>query len=220
VDGYEAQQERLSRRTRLEAGLAVLPTAVAAATWLAIAAPFIGGDYGVFVVLIAIPFFATTRRAFVRQCLIIAGLFVPLSIFGVFFGLFLFFPSAVVLLAAAGLAARRPRARAAARTITWLLASSVLAAFGVALHGHFFPPSDIIIVQESGPAWARLNSLSDAVFKAGFTSAAVGTWTSRQLSVDVPASMPDRTRQRLLTLVRAQPGVVTAYWCQGTQCDL
>jgi hypothetical protein len=220
VDANDLPLDRLSHRTRLEAGVALLPAAAAAA-WLWISAPYFAGLYLICVMLIAAPLLAVTRRAFVVLCLIIAGLFVPLSILGVFFGLFLFFPSAVVLLAAAGLVARRPRARVVARVAAWLVASGALAGFGLAFGHYLFPPSNIIIVQESAPDRdsARLNALSDSIYKAGFTDVTVATWTSdRQLAVEAPDPLPERDRQRLLTFIRAQPGVVAAYWCQGAQC--
>lgn len=221
MDGDGVPSDRLNRRTRLEAGLAVLPVAAVAAAWLWINAPHVAGVFLMCVMLLAVPLSAGTRRSFVTASLVIAGVFVALSALGVFFGLFLLFPSAIILATGAGLAARRIWARTIARVATWLVASSVLAGFGLALHHHFFPRSDIIIVQESGPDThsARLNSLSHAIWKAGFTSVSVGTWTStRQLAVDAPG-LPELRRQHLLALVRAQPGVVTAYWCQGAQCD-
>jgi len=222
VGGSDLPLDRLSHRTRLEAGLAFLLPTAAAAAWLWINAPYFAGLYLICAMLVAVPLLAVTRRAFVILCLIIAALFVPISILGVFLGLFLFFPSAVVVVAAAGLAARRPRARTAARIAAWLVASSVLAGFGLAFRHHVFAASDIIIVNESAPVdrnSARLNSLSDSIYKAGFTSVSVSTWTSdRQLAVDAPG-LPERQRQRLLTFVRARPGVVTACWCEGTQCN-
>jgi hypothetical protein len=112
VDANDMPPVRLGHRTRLGAGLALLP-AVMAAAWLCSKAPFLFPVYVACVVLIAVPLLAETRRAFVKLCLTIAGLFVPLSIPGVFFGL-LFLPSAVVLLATAGLAARRSRTKIAA----------------------------------------------------------------------------------------------------------
>jgi hypothetical protein len=33
------------------------------------------------------------------------------------------------------------------------------------------------------------------------------------------AGLPERQRPHLLQVVRAQPSVVTAYWCEGTQCN-
>lgn len=145
-----------------------------------------------------------------------------LSVLGVFLGLFLFLPSAVILLAVAGLQARRRPARLVARIVAWLVASTVLAAFGVAFGHHLFPPSDIIVMQESAPdqGSAMLNHLSDSICKAGFSGVSVATSTSdRQLNVEAPGSMPERDRQRLLTFVRARPGVVAAYWCEGTRCN-
>jgi len=223
VDGNDLPLDRLSHRTRLEAGLALLPAAAAAA-WLSINASSFAGVYLICVLLIAVPLLAATKRAFVILCLIIAGVFVPLSILGVFLGLILFFPAALVLLAVAGLVARHRPARVFARIVAWLVVSTVLVAFGLAFLHHFFPPSNIIIVRESAPDQnsARLYGLSDALYKAGFGGRGVGvsTWTSdRQLAVDVPASLPEGDRRRLLKFVRAQPGVVTAYWCEGTQCN-
>jgi hypothetical protein len=221
VNGNDAASDRLSHRTRLEAGLAILP-AVATAAWLSINAPQVAAFYLLCVMLIAVPLLAATRRAFVVLCLIIAGLFVPLSVLGVFLGLFLFLQSAVVLLAVAGLVARRRRVRVVAHTVAWLVASGVLAAFGVAFGHHFFGPSDIIVVQEPAPDRdsAMLNHLSDSIYRARFWGVGVATSSSdRQLNVEVPGWMPERGRQRLLNFVRAQPGVVTAYWCGGTRCN-
>jgi hypothetical protein len=171
--------------------------------------------------MMAVPFFAVARGAFVTACLVIGGLLVLLSVVGLSLGLFFFFPAAVMLLTAAGLAARHPPARITARVAAWLMASAALAGFGLGFYHYYFPPSVILIVQESTPDRnsARLNSLADAIWKAGFTSVSVSTWTSaRQLAVDAPR-LPERGRQRLLRFVRAQPGVLAAYWCQGTQCN-
>ena len=116
-------------------------------------------------------------------------------------------------------AQKRP-ARLFARIAAWLLAAAAVAAFVPAFRSYYFPPSDKIIVQLAAPETvADELRLSDALRKAGFTRASVSTWTgARQLAVEA-AGLPERQRPRLLQVVRAQPGVVTAYWCQGTQCN-
>lgn len=61
--------------------------------------------------------------------------------------------------------------------------------------------------------------LSNSLQNAEFTGVSVSAWTgARQLAVEA-ADLPQRQRPRLLQLVRAQPGVVTAYWCEGAQCN-
>ncbi len=84
----------------------------------------------------------------------------------------------------------------------------------------YSPSSDKIIVQLAVPETvADELRLSDSLQEAEFTGVSVSAWTgARQLAVEA-AGLPERQRPRLLRLVRAQPGVVTAYWCEGTQCN-
>jgi len=151
--------------------------------------------------------------------LVIAGLLGSLFVLAMVLGLFLFFPAAVMLLAAAGVTAQERPARLFARIAVWLVAAAA-AAFGPAFRSYYFPPSDKIIVQLAAPETvADELRLSNSLWKAGFTRAGVSTWTSaRQLAVEA-AGLPERQRPHLLQVVRAQPGVVTAYWCEGTQCN-
>jgi hypothetical protein len=206
----------------LEAGLLALPPAAAAAAWLWINEPDVGGAFqiGIGMTLLAGPLFAETRRTFVILSLVIAGLLGSLFGLAMVLGLFLFFPAAVMLLAAASVTAQERPARLLARVAAWLLAAAAVAAFGPAFRSYYFPPSDKIIVQLAAPETvADELRLSDSLWKAGFTRVSVSTWTSaRQLVVEA-AGLPERQRPRLLQVVRAQPGVVTAYWCEGTQCN-
>jgi len=222
VDASEAPSGRLSPRARWEAGLLAMPPAAAAAAWLWINEPDAGGVFqiGIGVMLLAVPFFAQARRGFVISGLVIAGVLAFLLLLAMVLGLFLFFPAAVMLLAAAGVTGLERPARLFARVAAWLLAAAVVAAFGPAFRSYYLPPSDKIIVQLAAPeAVADELRLSDSLAKAGFTSVSVSTWTSaRQLAVEA-AGLPERQRPRLLQVVRAQQSVVTAYWCEGAQCN-
>jgi hypothetical protein len=221
VAGGDTPSDQLSHRTRVKAGLLALPPAAAAAAWLWVNEPDIGGAFqiGIGMMLLAVPLFAETRRAFAILSLVIAGLLGSLFVLAMVLGLFLFFPAAVMLLAAAGVTAQERPARLFARIAAWLMAAAAATAFGPAFRS-YFPPSDKIIVQLAArETVADELRLSNSLWKAGFTRAGVSTWTSaRQLAVEA-AGLPERQRPHLLQVVRAQPGVVTAYWCEGTQCN-
>jgi len=198
-----------------------MPPAAAAAAWLWINEPDAGGVFqiGIGVMLLAVPFFAQTRRGFVISGLVIAGVLAFLLLLAMVLGLFLFFPAAVMLLVAVGVTAQERPGRVFARITAWLLAAAIVAGFGAAVRSYYFPSRDKIIVQLAAPETvADELRLSQALHNAGFTRVSVSTWTSsRRLAVEA-AGLPERQRPRLLQLVRAQPGVVTAYWCEGTQC--
>jgi hypothetical protein len=221
VHASETPSGRLSLRTRWEAGLLAAGPAAAAAAWLWINEPDAGGvvQIGIGVMLVAVPFLAQTRRGFVISGVAIAGVLAFLLLLAMVLGLFLFFPAAAMLLAAAGVTAQEGPARVLARITAWLLAAAIVAGFAAAVRSYYFPSSDKIIVQLAAPETvAEELRLSQALQDAGFTREGVSTWTSsRQLAVEA-AGLPARQRPRLLQLVRAQPGVVTAYWCEGTQC--
>ncbi len=133
-----APSGRLMLLTRLETG-AALPPAAAAAAWLWINAPAYAALYVICAALIAVPLLAEARRTFTALCLTIGGLFFPLALIGVFFGLFMYLPAAVVLLAAPGFEARRRPVRVLARAAALLVASAALAGFGLAMYHHFAP---------------------------------------------------------------------------------
>jgi hypothetical protein len=206
----------------VEAGLLALPPAAAAAAWLWINEPDSGGAFQISIgmMLLAVPLYAQTRRTFVTLSLVIAGVLGSLLALALVLGLFLFFPAAATLLAAAGVTAQKRPARLFARTAAWLMAAAATALFGLAFHSYYFPPSDKIIVQLAAPETvADELRLNNALWKAGFTGAGVSTWTSAQQLAVEAAGLPERQRPHLLQVVRAQPGVVTAYWCEGTQCN-
>lgn len=221
MDGSDIPSGQLSHRARVEAALLAVPPAAAAAAWLWTNEPDLGGavQIGLGLMLLAVPLLAQTRRAFVILSLVIAGLLGLLVALSMVLRLFLFFPAAVTLLAATGVTARKRPARLVARTAAWLLVAATVAGFGLALRSYYFPPSDKILVQLTAPeTFAHELRLGNSLQKAGFTGVSVGSWTSaRQLAV-YAAGLPARQRPHLLQVVRAQPGVVTAYWCQGTQC--
>jgi hypothetical protein len=129
----------LSPRTRREAGLLALPPAAAAAAALWINEPDVGGVFqiGIGVMLLAVPLFAQTRRGFVISGVAIAGLFAFLLALAMVLGLFLFFPAAATLLAAAGVTAQQRTARVLARITAWLLAAATVAAFGLAFRSYY-----------------------------------------------------------------------------------
>ncbi len=135
MDGSDTPPGQLSHRTRLEAGLLALPPAAAAAAWLWVNEPDSGGavQIGIGMMLLAMPLFAGTRFAFVILSLVIAGLLGSLWVLAMVLGLFLFFPAAVVLLAATGVTALKPPARLVARIAAWLLAAAAVAAFPLLL---------------------------------------------------------------------------------------
>ena len=222
MDGSGAPSGQLGRRARVEAGLLALPPAAAGAAWLWINEPDLGGAFqiGIGMMLLAVPLLAEKRRTFVILSLVVAGLMGLLVALAMVLGLFLFFPAAVTLLAATGVTAQKRPARLFARIAAWLLAAAAVAAFVPAFRSYYFPPSDKIIVQLAAPETvADELRFSDSLRKAGFTRVSVSTWTgARQLAVEA-AGLPERQRPRLLQVVRAQPGVVTAYWCEGTQCN-
>ena len=222
MDGSDTPSDQLSHRARVEAGLLAFPPAAAAAAWLWINEPDSGGAFQISIglMLLAVPLYAQTRRTFVTLSLVIAGLLGSLLALAMVLGLFLFFPAAVMLLAAAGVTAQERPARLFARIAAWLMAAAAATAFGPAFRSYYFPPSDKIIVQLAArETVADELRLSNSLWKAGFTRAGVSTWTSaRQLAVEA-AGLPERQRPHLLQVVRAQPGVVTAYWCEGTQCN-
>jgi hypothetical protein len=223
MDIHGAHPERLSWRTRLEAGLALVP-AFAAATWLVIDAPGLRGLYVTFALLFVIPQLAVTTRGFIITSLVIAGLPVlaTVSVVGIFLGLVLFLPASAATLAAAGLAARNAPGRVMARACLWLVTAGAAAGFGSATYHYFNPPSNTVIVQLATPdrSGAEPWRLLDALTQAGFTSVSIGEQGGcyGQVDVEIAAAMPERRRLRLLQLVRAQPEVAAAYWCQGTQC--
>jgi hypothetical protein len=220
MDGSDTPSAQLSHRTRLEAGLLALPPAAAAAAWLWINEPDTGGGYqiGIGMMLLAVPLFASTRRIFVILSLVIAWLLGSMVVLAMALGLFLFFPAAVMLLAAAAVTALKPPARLFARIAAWLLAAAAVAAFGPAFRFYYSPPSDTIIVQLAAPETVA-DEVRLSLQTAEFTGVSVSGWTSaRQLAVEA-AGLPERQRPRLLQVVRALPGVVTAYWCEGTQCN-
>jgi hypothetical protein len=133
VDGSDTPSGQLSYRTRLEAGLLALPPAATAAAWLWINEPDSGGAFqiGIGMMLLAVPLFAVTRRTFVILSLVIAGFLGSMVVLVMAFGLYLFFPAAVMLLAAAAVTALKPPARLFTRIAAWLLAAAAaFAAFG------------------------------------------------------------------------------------------
>ena len=92
--------------------------------------------------------------------------------------------------------------------------------FGVWASDHYFPASDVLIVQESFRGSVNEWALLRSVTATGIKGLSVATWTgSRELAVEADGLLPAWERQRLLRIARATPGVVQAYWCEGTQCD-
>ena len=135
MDGSDTPSGQLSPRARLEAGLLALPPAAAAAAWLWINEPDTGGavQIGIAMMLLAVPLFVETRFTFVILSLVIAWLLGSLWVLAMVLGLFLFFPAAVMLLAAAAVTALKPPARLFARIAAWLLAAAAVAAFPLLL---------------------------------------------------------------------------------------
>lgn len=119
----------------------------------------------------------------------------------------------------AGLAGRYPSRRTAALVASVLVTLGAMVPFGVWASDYFLPASDVLIMQESVRGSVNEWGLLRSVTATGIKGLSVGTWASRQLAVESAGSLPSRDRQLLLRIVRATPGVVQAYWCEGTQCD-
>jgi len=138
VDGSDTPSDQLSHRTRVEAGLLALPPAAAAAAWLWVNEPDSGGEFQIIVgmMLLAVPLFAQTRRTFVNLSLVMAGLLGSLVALAMVLGLFLFFPAAATLAAAAGVTAQKRPARIVARIAAWLMAAAATALFGLGFRSY------------------------------------------------------------------------------------
>ena len=124
--------ERLKTSKRIEAALAVAP-ALAATIGASVDAPVLTGIYTAFALPLAIPLLPRTRRTFSIVCLVVAGIYIPLSI--VVFYLIFLLPSALVLLSL-GLAARGPGRRLACRVTAWTIAIAMMIPMGLALQSY------------------------------------------------------------------------------------
>jgi hypothetical protein len=207
----------VTRAARIQAGLALVPAAAATFYWFNSAGPSVG--LAVFFAGLTAAPLAAPASAFAGTCLVVSATVTAAAILGSPLGLFVFLPSALIVLMA-GLAGRYPYRRTAALVASVLVTLGAMAPFGVWVSDHFFPASDVLIVQESVRGsvneWGLLHSVTATRIKG----LSVATWTSsRELAVESEGSLPAWDRQLLLSVVRAAPGVVQAYWCEGTQCD-
>jgi hypothetical protein len=207
----------VTRAARIQVGLALVPAAAATFYWFNSAGPSAG--LAVFLAGLTAAPLAASPSALAGTCLVVSAIIMSAAILGSPLGLFVFLPSALIVLMA-GLAGRYPFRRAAALVASVLVTLGAMVPFGVWASDHFFPASDVLIMQES-----RLGSVSEwgllrSVTGTGIKGLSVATWTSsRQLALESEDSLPAGDRKLLLRIVRATPGVVHAYWCEGTQCD-
>lgn len=194
-----------------------MPAAAATFYWFNFAGPSAGVAV-LFAGLTAAPL-AAPPSAFAATCLVVSAIITTAAILGLQLGLFVFLPSALILLMS-GLAGRYPSRRTAALVASALVTLAAMVPFGVWASDYFFPPSDVLIVQESVPGSVNEWGLLRSVTTTGIKGLLVATWTSdRELAVESEGSLPGRDRQLLLRIARATPGVAQAYWCEGTQCD-
>jgi hypothetical protein len=216
VAGHTAAPD-VTRAARIQAGLALVPAAAATFFWFNSAGPSAG--LAVFFAGLTAAPLAAPPSAFAGTCLVVSAIIAAAAILGTPLGLFVFLPSALIVLMA-GLAGRYPSRRTAALVASALVTLAAMVPFGVWASDHFFPASDVLIVQESVRVsvnpWLLLRSVTATRIKG----LSVATWaSSRELAVESEGSLPARDRQLLLSIVRATPGVAQAYWCEGTQCD-
>jgi len=216
VAGHTAAPD-VTRAARIQAGLALVPAAAANFWWFHSAGPSAG--LAVFFAGLTATPLAVPPSAFAGTCLVLSAVITAAAILGAPLGLFVFLPSGLIVLMA-GLAVRHPSRRTAALVASVLVTLGAMVPFGVWASDHYFPASDVLIVQESFRGsvneWALLRSAT----ATGIKGLSVTPWTgSRKLAVEADGLLPGWERQRLLRIARATPGVVQAYWCEGTQCD-
>ena len=207
----------VTRAARIQVGLALVPAAAATFFWFHSAGPSAG--LAVFFAGLTATPLAVPPSAFAGTCLVVSAIITAAAILGAPLGLFVFLPSALIVLMA-GLAVRYPSRRTAAFVASVLVTLAAMVPFGVWTSDHFFPASDVLIVQESVRGSVSEWRLLRSVTATGIKGLSVTTWTgSRELAVEAEGWLPARDRQLLLRIVRATPGVAQAYWCEGTQCD-
>jgi hypothetical protein len=207
----------VTRAARIQAGLALVPAAAATFYWFNSAGPSAG--LAVFFAGLTAAPLAAPPSAFAGTCLVVSAIIAAAAVFGAPLGLFVFLPSALIVLMA-GLAGRYPSRRTAALVASALVTLAAMIPFAEWASDHFFPASDVLIVQESVRGSVNEWGLLRSVTATGIKGLSVATWaTSRELAVESQGSLPARDRQLLLGIVRATPGVAQAHWCEGTQCD-
>jgi hypothetical protein len=216
VAGHTAAPD-VTRAARIQAGLALVPAGAATFYWFNSAGPSAG--LAVFLAGLTAAPLATPLNAFAGTSLVVSAIITAAAILGSPLGLFVFLPSALILLMA-GLAGRHPSRRTAALVASVLVTLGAMVPFGAWASDHFFPASDVLIVQESVRGSVNEWGLLRSVTSTGIEGLSVATWTSsRELAVESEGSLPTRDRQLLLRIARATPGVAQACWCEGTQCD-
>jgi hypothetical protein len=207
----------VTRAVRIQASLALVPAAAATFYWFNSAGPSAG--LAVFFAGLTAAPLAAPPSAFAGTCLVVSAIIAAAAILGTPLGLLVFLPSALIVLMA-GLAFRYPSRRTAALVASALVTLAAMVPFGVWTSDHFFPASDVLIVQESARVSVNQWLLLRSVTATGIKGLSVATWvSSRELAVESEGSLPARDRQLLLRIVRATPGVAQAYWCEGPQCD-
>ena len=132
--------------------------AILAAGWLSLGFPYLVVATALVCLAVAGPLLAGNMGQFRRACFVVAAVLAVLAVVGLFFGLYLFVPSAALLVAAPftePLAASYPEGRVARRIAAGLLAAGLLVgsstsvAFGVAVYRSYFAAPDAFVVSTS-----------------------------------------------------------------------
>ncbi len=191
-------------------------TALLAAVWLSKAA---GGGvvaYFAYAALVASPLLAPNARAFQKVCRIGALLLLLIGLFGLFWGLFWFWPAALLLILASH--ADRADGRQARRLATTGTVIGIVAAvgWGAAIYQTALRPPDAYLVIFDSTRSQAGASASGAVLGdgSGIGSGATGVSTSaRQWHVYFHSGIKAAQRTALRARLQGLPGVVQVRLC-------
>ncbi|MFE9633606.1 hypothetical protein [Streptomyces sp. NPDC006463] len=217
------QSRRVHKVQRALAAGAVL-TAAAPLLW-GLGLTHIGALYALTGACVAIPLFLRSTRAFTRGCLIVGIVLIPWGVLGVFIGMFLFWPSALLLLLAA---LGDPRERPVAALLSGIVGALVTAG-AVALtvfcvwHFHIGPSlaQPHSYRAETEPGWFRggLGDATERLRPYGATSVyGSGSDQVSYLEVRFPDDLPEAQRVQLEQQIAQLPGIRRVELCSVRDC--
>lgn len=189
-------------------------TALMAAVWLSKAE---GGGvvaYVAYAALIAGPLLARDTKSFQQVCRIGALVLVVVGLVGLFFGLFWFWPSAVLLILASH-AVRAPRRQARRlATISAVIGIVVAAAWGAAIYRTALRPADayVVMFDSAKSAQSAVASGAGDASRVGFGATRVNR-DRRRWRVRFRSGLPAGERAQLVTRLTGLPGVVQVRLC-------
>ncbi|MEW2139847.1 hypothetical protein AB0892_25230 [Streptomyces sp. NPDC005409] len=175
---------------------------------------------------VAAPLFLVRRaKAFVRACVIVGVALIPWGVLGVFLGLFLFWPSALLLLLAAIADPRkRPVVARVSGAVGALLLAGVVALSGYFIWHFYVGPATArphTYRAQVDPGWFR-DGLRDADQRLGPYGATTvygsGSGHLSSLQVRFPDDLSEEQRAELKRQIELLPGITEVELCSVRDC--